>query len=72
MKTRGSRLSLIPEKKPDTPEQLVIKALKGQIDYWNDFYENVMTLPVKSEDFVWPKDPVFCLACVATMLFAGA
>ena len=50
-----------------TPEQLVIKALKGQIDYWNDFYEYVTTLPIKSEDFVWPKDPVFCLACVATV-----
>ena len=50
-----------------TPEQLIIEALKSQIDYWNEFYEHVMTLPVKPEDFVWPKDPVFCLACVATV-----
>ena len=27
-----------------TPEQLVIEALRGQIDYWNEFYEYVMTL----------------------------
>jgi hypothetical protein len=52
-----------------SPEQLIIEALKGQIDYWNEFYEHVMTLPVKPEDFVWPKDPVFCLACVATVHF---
>ena len=50
-----------------TPEQLVIEALKGQIDYWNEFYEHVMTLPVEPEDLVWPKDPVFCLACVTTV-----
>jgi hypothetical protein len=50
-----------------TPEQLVIEALKGQIDCWNEFYENVMPLPVKPEDLVWPKDPVFCLACVKTV-----
>ena len=50
-----------------TPEQLVIEALKGQIDYWNEFYDHVMTLPVEPEDLVWPKDPVFCLACVTTV-----
>jgi hypothetical protein len=49
-----------------TPERLVIEALKGQIDYWNDCYEQ-MTLPVEPEDLVWPKDPVFCLACVTTI-----
>jgi hypothetical protein len=26
-----------------------------------------MTLPVEPEDLVWPKDPVFCLACVTTI-----
>jgi hypothetical protein len=50
-----------------TPEQLIIEALKGQIDCWNEFYEYVMTLPVQPEDFVWPKNPVFCLACVTTV-----
>src|SRR5580704_10380386 len=50
-----------------TPEQLVIEALKSQIDYWHEFYEHVMTLPVEPEDLVWPKDPVFCLACVTTV-----
>jgi hypothetical protein len=50
-----------------TPEQLVVEALKGQIDYWNEFYDHVMTLPVEPEDFVWHKDPVFCLACVTTV-----
>jgi hypothetical protein len=50
-----------------TPEQLVIEALRGQIDFWNEFYEYVMTLPVKPQDIVWPKDPVFCLACVTTL-----
>jgi hypothetical protein len=30
-----------------TPEQLVIEALKRQIDCWNEFYEYVMTLPVE-------------------------
>jgi hypothetical protein len=28
--------------------------------------EYVMTLPEEPEDLVWPKDPVFCLACVTT------
>ena len=51
-----------------TPEQLVIEALRGQIDYWNEFYEYVMTLPEEPEDLVWPNDPVFCLACVTTAL----
>src|SRR3984893_5745432 len=50
-----------------TPEQLVIEALKGQIDCWNEFYQHVMTLPNDPEDFVWPKDPVFCLACSTTV-----
>ena len=49
-----------------TPEQLVIEALKDQIDYWDEFYEHVRTLPVEPNDLVWPKDPVFCLACVTT------
>ncbi len=30
-----------------TPEQLVIEALRGQIDYWTEFYEYVKTLPVE-------------------------
>jgi hypothetical protein len=47
-------LNEICERLGYTPEQLVIEALKGQIDYWNEFYEHVMTLPVKPEDFVWP------------------
>jgi hypothetical protein len=50
-----------------TPEQLVIEALKAQIDYWHEFYEYVMTLPIDPEDFDWPKDPLFCLACVTTV-----
>jgi hypothetical protein len=48
------------------PEQLVIEALRGQLEYWNEFYEFVMTLP-EPEDLVWPKDPVFFLACVTTL-----
>jgi hypothetical protein len=50
-----------------TPEQLVIEALRGQIEYWNEFYKHVITLPVEPQDFVWPEDPVFCLACVTTV-----
>jgi hypothetical protein len=50
-----------------TPEQLVIEALRGQIDYRNEFYKYVMTLPVEPQDLGWPKDPVFCLACVTTL-----
>ena len=50
-----------------TPEQLVIEALRGQIDCWNEFYDYVMTWSVKPGDLVWPKDPVFCLACVTTV-----
>jgi hypothetical protein len=62
-----AELNEICESLDYTPEQLVVEALKGQIDYWNEFYEHVMTLPIDSEDFVWPKDPVFCLACVTTV-----
>jgi hypothetical protein len=50
-----------------TPEQLVIEALRGQIDCWNEFYDYVMTWSVEPGDLVWPKDPVFCLACVTTV-----
>ena len=50
-----------------TPEQLVIEVLEGQIDYWNELYDHVMTLPVEPEDFVWHKDPVYCLTCVTTV-----
>jgi hypothetical protein len=50
-----------------TPEQLVIEALRGQIDCWNEFYDQVMTLSVEPEDLVWPEDPVFCLAYVTTV-----
>ena len=45
-----------------TPKQLVIEAHRGQIDYWNKFYEYVMTLPgscLAERSFV-------CLACVTT------
>ena len=38
-----------------TPEQLVIEALKGQIDHWNEFYEQVMTLPIDPEDLLGRK-----------------
>ena len=41
-----------------TPEQLVIEALRDPIDYWNEFYEYVMTLPVEPQDLGWPEDPV--------------
>jgi hypothetical protein len=63
----AAELNEICESLGYTPEQLVIEALKGQIDYWNEFYQHVMTLPIDPEDFVWPKDPVFCLACVTTV-----
>jgi hypothetical protein len=49
-----------------TPKQLVIEALRGQIEYWNEFYEYATTLPVEPQDLGWPEDPVFCLACVTT------
>jgi len=62
-----SELNEICESLGYSPEQLVIEALKGQIDYWNEFYEHVRTLPIDPEDFVWPKDPMFCLACVTTI-----
>ena len=48
-----------------TPEQLIIEALKGQIDYWKEFYEHVMTLPVKPEDFVWRGA---CSSCLIVFL----
>jgi hypothetical protein len=65
--TIAAELNEICESLGWTPEQLVIEALKSQIDYWNAFYEHVMTLPMKSEDFTWPTDPMFCLACVTTV-----
>jgi hypothetical protein len=50
-----------------TQEQLVIEALKGQIDYWEEFYEYVITQPEQPQDFIWPDDPVLCLACVTIL-----
>jgi hypothetical protein len=55
-------LNEICERLGYTPEQLVIEALKGQIDYWNEFYEHVMTLPVEPEDS--------CLAERSCVLFS--
>jgi hypothetical protein len=55
-----------------TAEQLVIEALKDQIDHWDEFYQYVNTPPEKPEDFVWPEDPLFCLACVATVHFINS
>jgi hypothetical protein len=62
-----AELNAICESLEYTPEQLVIEALKGQVDRWNEFYQEVMTLSPDLEDFVWPNDPVFCLACVTTI-----
>jgi hypothetical protein len=62
-----AELSEICETLGYTPEQLVIEALRGQIEYWNEFYKYVMTWPVEPQNLVWPEDPVFCLACVTTL-----
>lgn len=52
-----------------TPEELVVEALKGQIQRWDEFFQYVSTPPASSEDFIWPEDPLFCLACVSTVHF---
>jgi hypothetical protein len=52
-----------------TPEQLLVEALKRQIGYWEEFYAYVRTAPENLEDFIWPEDPIFCLACVAAVHF---
>jgi hypothetical protein len=52
-----------------TPQQLVVEALKRQVGYWEEFYEYVITTPENAEDFIWPEDPIFCLACVAAVHF---
>jgi hypothetical protein len=52
-----------------SPQQLLVEALKRQIDYWEEFYECVITARENPEDFIWPEDPIFCLACVAAVHF---
>lgn len=52
-----------------TPEQLVIEALKSQLDYWDQFYQYVMSPQEEPEDFIWPADPMLCLAYVTTVHF---
>jgi hypothetical protein len=51
------------------PKELVIESLKGQIESWEEFYQYVMIPREKPEDFVWPEDPMFCLAYVTAVHF---
>jgi len=39
-------------------------------DHWDRFYQYVTTPPEKPEDFSWPEDPMFCLACATTVHFS--
>jgi hypothetical protein len=39
------------------------------IYHWDKFYQYVTTPPEKPEDFIWPEDPLFCLACATTVHF---
>ena len=64
-----AQLNEICEESGYTPGQLVVRALKGQIYHWDRFYQYVTTPPEKPEDFSWPEDPMFCLACAATVHF---
>jgi hypothetical protein len=64
-----AQLKEICEESGYTPGQLVVKALKGQIYHWDKFYQYVTTPPEKPEDFIWPEDPLFCLACASTVHF---
>ncbi len=52
-----------------TPEELVVEALKGQVERWDEFFQYVSTPPARPADLIWPTDPLFCLACVATVHF---
>jgi hypothetical protein len=63
------QLNEICEESGYTPGQLIIKALKGQIYHWDKFYQYVTTPPERPEDFIWPEDPLFCLACATTVHF---
>jgi hypothetical protein len=64
-----AQLNEICEESGYTPGQLVVRALKGQIYHWDRFYQYVTTPPEKPEDFSWPEDPMFCLACATTVHF---
>jgi hypothetical protein len=39
------------------------------IYHWDKFYQYVTTPPEKPEAFIWPEDPLFCLACATTVHF---
>ena len=54
-----------------TPKELVVEALE-QIDQWDEFFHYVDTPPVTPDDFIWPTDPLFCLACVTTVHFINS
>jgi hypothetical protein len=64
-----AQLNEICDQSGFTPGQLVVRALKGQIYHWERFYLYVTTPSEKPEDFSWPEDPMFCLACVSTVHF---
>ncbi len=55
-----------------TPAELVVKALKDQLNCWDKFYRDVNAPPEKQDDFIWPDDPLFCLAYVATIHFISS
>ncbi len=55
-----------------TPAELVVKALKDQLNCWDKFYRDVNAPPEKPEDFTWPDDPLSCLASAATIHFINS
>jgi hypothetical protein len=55
-----------------SPWQLIVYALKLQIDHWEEFYRYVTTPKKEVDDFVWLDDPLFCLACATTAHFINS
>jgi hypothetical protein len=53
-----------------TPGQLMGWAFKAQEARWEEFVDEVMTPLKLGESEAWPEDPLYCLACVATIHFA--
>jgi hypothetical protein len=52
-----------------TPAQLMAEAFKRQESRWEQFVDEVMTPLEPGESEAWPEDPLYCLACVATIHF---
>ena len=58
--------------KEDAPADLPLKLSRVNSTAVDEFVEEVMTRSEKTENFIWPNDPLYGLACVITVHFINS